>query len=81
MLNKPISKEIAMTGEIGLNGEVLEVGGIKEKLIGAYNNGIKTIFIPKSNTKNLEEIPKDILNKLTIYGVSNYEEIFTKVFL
>ena len=80
LLNKPISKEIAMTGEIGLNGEVLEVGGIKEKLIGAYNNGIKTIFIPKSNTKNLEEIPKDILNKLTIYGVSNYEEIFTKVF-
>ena len=81
LLNKPISKEIAMTGEIGLNGEVLEVGGIKEKLIGAYNNGIKTIFIPQSNTKNLEEIPKDILNKLTIYGVSNYEEIFTKVFL
>ena len=80
VLNKPISKEIAMTGEIGLNGEVLEVGGIKEKLIGAYNNGIKTIFIPKSNTKNLEEIPKDILNKLTIYGVSNYEEIFTKIF-
>ena len=80
LLNKPISKEIAMTGEIGLNGEVLEVGGIKEKLIGAYNNGIKTIFIPKSNTKNLEEIPKDILNKLTIYGVSNYEEIFTKIF-
>ena len=80
LLNKPISKGIAMTGEIGLNGEVLEVGGIKEKLIGAYNNGIKTIFIPKSNTKNLEEIPKDILNKLTIYGVSNYEEIFTKIF-
>ena len=80
LLNKPISKEIAMTGEIGLNGEVLEVGGIKEKIIGAYNNGIKTIFIPKSNTKNLEEIPKDILNKLTIYGVSNYEEIFTKIF-
>ena len=80
LLNKPISKEIAMTGEIGLNGEVLEVGGIKEKLIGAYNNGIKTIFIPQSNTKNLEEIPKDILNKLTIYGVSNYEEIFTKIF-
>lgn len=80
LLSKPVSKEIAMTGEIGLNGEVLEVGGIKEKLIGAYNNGIKTIFIPKSNLKNLEEIPKDILNKLTIYGVSNYTEIFAKIF-
>lgn len=80
LLSKPVSKEIAMTGEIGLNGEVLEVGGIKEKLIGAYNNGIKTIFIPKSNLKNLEEIPKDILNKLTIYGVSNYTEIYAKIF-
>ena len=69
-----------MTGEIGLNGEVLEVGGIKEKLIGAYNNGIKTIFIPNNNMKNLEEIPKDILSKLTVYGVSNYKEIFTRLF-
>ncbi len=81
LLNKPVSKEIAMTGEIGLNGEVLEVGGIKEKIIGAYNKGIKTIFIPTNNMKNLEEIPKDILNKLTIYGVSNYKEIFAKIFL
>ena len=80
LLNKPISKEIAMTGEIGLNGEVLEVGGIKEKLIGAYNNGIKMIFIPQNNLKNLEEIPKDILNKLKVYGVSDYKEIFTKLF-
>ncbi len=80
LLNKTVSKEIAMTGEIGLNGEVLEVGGIKEKVIGAYNNGIKTIFIPQSNLKNLEEIPKNILNKLTIYGVSNYIEIYNKIF-
>ncbi len=81
ILNKPISKEIAMTGEIGLNGEVLEVGGIKEKVIGAYNNGIKTIFIPKTNLKNLEEIPKSILNKLTIHGVSNYSEIYQAIFM
>ena len=81
ILNKPISKEIAMTGEIGLNGEVLEVGGIKEKVIGAYNNGIKTIFIPKTNLKNLEEIPKSILNKLTIHGVSNYQEIYQAIFM
>ena len=70
-----------MTGEIGLNGEVLEVGGIKEKVIGAYNNGIKTIFIPKTNLKNLEEIPKSILNKLTIHGVSNYQEIYQVIFM
>ena len=80
LLNKTVAKEVAMTGEIGLNGEVLEVGGIKEKLIGAYNKGIKTIFIPNSNMKNLEEIPKDVLSKLTIYGVSNYKEIFEKIF-
>ena len=80
LLNKTVAKEVAMTGEIGLNGEVLEVGGIKEKLIGAYNKGIKTIFIPNSNMKNLEEIPKDVLSNLTIYGVSNYKEIFEKIF-
>lgn len=81
LLNKAVPKDIAMTGEIGLNGEVLEVGGIKEKLIGAYNNGIKTVFIPQTNLKNLEEIPKTILNKLIIYGVCDYKEIYEMIFL
>lgn len=81
LLNKAVPKDIAMTGEIGLNGEVLEVGGIKEKLIGAYNNGIKTVFIPQANLKNLEEIPKTILNKLIIYGVCDYKEIYEMIFL
>ena len=81
LLHKAVPKDIAMTGEIGLNGEVLEVGGIKEKLIGAYNNGIKTVFIPQANLKNLEEIPKTILNKLIIYGVCDYKEIYEMIFL
>ncbi|MDD5835826.1 MAG: endopeptidase La [bacterium] len=80
LLNKEVSRDIAMTGEIGLNGEVLEVGGIKEKIIGAYNNGIKTVFIPNTNMKNLEEIPNYILNKIKIVGVNNYKEIFNKIF-
>jgi len=80
LLNKKISKSVAMTGEISLNGEILEVGGLKEKIIASYNNNIKKIFIPTSNIKNLCEIPSDILKKLEIIGVSNYKEIYDKIF-
>lgn len=80
ILNKEISSSIAFTGEIALNGDVLKVGGIKEKIIGAYNHGINTIYMPYANELNLEEIPKEILDKLTINLVKNYQEIFDDLF-
>ena len=80
ILNKDIPKNIAMTGEISLQGNVYKVGGIKEKIIGAYNLGIKTIFIPKENEYDLIELPFNMVNELKIIKVSNYEEIFKEIF-
>ena len=70
----------AMTGEITLTGKVLPIGGLKEKAIGAFRAGIKTIIIPKRNEKDIEEIPKEIKNKLNIILVDNYIEIYNEIF-
>lgn len=80
LLNKEVPKEIAMTGEISLKGDVLKVGGLKEKIIGAYNNGVKKIFIPFTNSCDLEEIPKIVKDEIEIVLVKNYKEIFNMVF-
>jgi ATP-dependent Lon protease len=80
ILNKSISKDIAMTGEISLRGDVLEIGGLKEKILGAYNEGIKKIFIPASNQKDLDEIPPKVLADLNIILVNNYSEIYNILF-
>ncbi len=79
-LNKEVKKDIAMTGEISLRGDILKVGGIKEKIIGAYNDGIKTIFIPYTNSCDLDEIPDVVKEKVKIKLVKNYKEIFNYLF-
>lgn len=77
---KTVSKNYAMTGEITLMGNVLEIGGLKEKMIGAFNSNVNTIFIPKENEKDLEEIPDIIKDKFKIILVSNYKDIYNKLF-
>lgn len=79
-LNKEIPKSIAMTGEISLRGDVLKVGGIKEKVIGAYNNGVKKIFVPYTNSCDVDELPKIIKDNVKIILVKNYQEIFNAIF-
>ncbi len=74
LTNKAIRKDIAMTGEITLTGKVLEIGGLKEKLLAALRGGIKTVLIPESNKKDLEDMPKEVLNKLVIKPISRIEE-------
>ena len=76
-----ISKNVAMTGEITLSGNVLEIGGLKEKLISACRNKIKIIFIPKPNIKNLIDIPDEILKKIRVYPVLNYIDVYNFLFL
>lgn len=71
----PIRKDVAMTGEITLQGKVLAVGGLKEKILAAYQSGITTIIIPKDNFKNLEDLPKDIKKRLKFIMVNNIDEV------
>jgi ATP-dependent Lon protease len=71
----PVKANVAMTGEITLRGEVLPIGGLKEKLLAAHRAGIKTVLIPEENRKDLAEMPKNILSKLDIQPVRWIEEV------
>ena len=78
--NKEVDSDICMTGEITLRGHVLPIGGLKEKLIGAYRSRMKKVFIPKDNIKDLEEVPNEIKKNLEIIPVSLYSEIYKNIF-
>jgi ATP-dependent Lon protease len=71
----PVRSDVAMTGEITLRGEVLPIGGLKEKLLAAHRGGIKTVLIPHENTKDLVEIPDNIKGNLEIKPVKWIEEV------
>ncbi len=71
----PVKSEVAMTGEITLRGEVLPIGGLKEKLLAAHRGGITTVIIPQDNEKDLAEIPKNIKGKLNIVPVKWIDEV------
>ena len=77
---KCVEKDIAMTGEITLRGRVLGIGGLKEKIIGAHRANIKKVFIPKENSKDLDEIPEEIRNDLKFIMVNNYKDIYKALF-
>jgi ATP-dependent Lon protease len=74
LTNIPVKSDVAMTGEITLRGEVLPIGGLKEKLLAAHRGGIATVLIPEENKKDLKEIPENILKKLTIKPVRWIDE-------
>src|SRR5213083_2119503 len=71
----PVRRDLAMTGEITLRGEVLAIGGLKEKLLAAHRGGIKTVLIPEENVKDLTEIPDNIKNRLDIHPVKWIDEV------
>ena len=71
----PVRADVAMTGEITLRGEVLPIGGLKEKLLAAHRGGIKTVLIPHENVKDLVEIPDNIKNRLDIHPVKWIDEV------
>ena len=75
-----VPRDIGMTGEITLRGNILEIGGLKEKSIAAHRAGLKTIFIPKDNEKTLVEIPKEVKKDIKFIPVSHYSEIYKKIF-
>ena len=75
MTGVPVSKDIAMTGEVTLRGRVLPIGGLKEKLLAALRGGIKTVLIPGENEKDLVEIPANIREGLEIIPVIHVDEV------
>lgn len=77
---RPVSHLIGMTGEITLRGKVLPIGGLKEKSLAALKHGLKTIFIPKDNKRNLVDIPKEVTSEIEFIPVNNYLEIYNRIF-
>lgn len=75
MTGKPIKPKIAMTGEITLRGNVLPIGGLKEKLLAAYRAGMKTVILPEQNRKDTQEIPDELVRNLKLEFVENAEEV------
>ncbi len=80
LVNRPVSTDVALTGEITIKGRVLPVGGIKEKLLAATRSGIKTVIIPDENQKDLVDIPPVILKRLTIKPVKSATEVINYIF-
>jgi ATP-dependent Lon protease len=77
LLNKPVNKDVAMTGEITLRGRVLPIGGLKEKALGALRAGIRTIIIPEKNKKDLAEIPMNVKRKINFVPVKNMVNVLS----
>ena len=78
LTGNPISKDVAMTGEITLRGRVLPIGGLKEKLLAALRGGIKTVLIPEENEKDLADLPESVKNGLTIVPVSTIDQVLAR---
>ncbi len=77
LTNKPVNKNVAMTGEITLRGRVLPVGGLKEKALGALRAGISTIVIPEKNRRDLAEIPSNVKHKISFVPVKNMDKVLS----
>lgn len=76
----PIDSSVSMTGEITLRGKILPVGGIKEKILVAINNGVKSIYIPIDNKADVKEIPREVIKGIKIKYISNYLELYNDLF-
>lgn len=74
-MNKAVKKKIAMTGEVTLRGRILAIGGLKEKVLAAYREGIKTVLFPINNKKDLADIPKNVKEKIEMIPVSHMDEV------
>ena len=80
LTNKKVRCDLGMTGEITLRGNVLPIGGLREKSIAALRSGLKEILIPKENHKDIEDLPDEVKSRLTISEVSHVKEVFNKAF-
>lgn len=81
LLDKPLASLVSMTGEITLTGRIMAIGGVKEKVLASYRNGITTILLPKENRKDAEEdLPKEVLDSITIHYIQDIREALAITF-
>ncbi|MBQ2079701.1 MAG: endopeptidase La, partial [Erysipelotrichaceae bacterium] len=78
LTSTPVKKDLAMTGEVTLRGNVLPIGGLKEKSLAAHRSGIKTIIIPKGNIKDLDDIPETVKNEVTYIPVEKVDQVINE---
>ena len=81
LTERPVRKDVAMTGEVTLRGRVLAIGGLKEKLLAARRGGIETVLIPAENEKNLREISGPVLKALEVKLVKHMDEVLDAALL
>jgi len=73
--NRPVRHDVAMTGEVTLRGKVLEIGGVKEKVLAAYRAGVMNVILPRGNERDLREVPADVRDKMQFYFVERMDEV------
>jgi ATP-dependent Lon protease len=81
LTNRPVSRDIAMTGEITLRGRILPIGGLKEKILAAHRGGITKVLIPEENKKDIKEIPSSVLKQVKILTVQNMDEVLSQALI
>ena len=79
LTDRKADRTVAMTGEITLRGKVLRIGGLKEKSLAAYRQGIRTLIIPKENEPDLEDIPASVRREIRFIPVTDFEEVIPEV--
>ncbi len=77
LIARPVRDDVGMTGEITLRGQVLPVGGIKEKLLAAHRVGLRTVIIPRRNEKDLDDLPAHVRDEIQVILVDRVDEVFT----
>jgi ATP-dependent Lon protease len=75
MSRRPVRRDVAVTGEVTLRGKVLEIGGVKEKVLAAYRAGLRTVVLPAANRKDLRELPDEVRSVLQVHFASTMDEV------
>ena len=76
MTDRPIRSDVGMTGEVSLQGQVLPIGGLKQKVLAAHRAGLKTVIFPKLNEADLDDVPADVRQQMTFHQVETVDEVF-----
>jgi ATP-dependent Lon protease len=78
---RPVRRDVAMTGEVTLRGRVLPIGGVKDKLLAAHRAGIGMFLLPRKNVRDLDEVDKEVLDKIEVVPVDNVSEVLDRALL